>query len=419
MKLKHVANFIAGGTPDTANELFWDDDGTPWVAIGDMSAGGEVGTTAKSLSPEGIADRRLSIGTPGTVLFAMYASVGAVATLGTHATWNQALLGLTPAPDRADSRFIAYWLRHYAPEAVAEARSATQANLNAEQVAHFPFPDHTVKEQRRIADFLDDRVSRIDRIIAARREQMVQAREGYESMRRSLVLGTNSPAVISTDLPWAQWVGGDRVVRRLAQMATMGTGHTPSRSNPDYWVDCTIPWLTTSDVHRFRRDEIDEINDPEIFISQLGLANSAAVLHPAGTVALSRTASAGFSIVMGTDMATSQDFVTWTCGPDLESNFLLASLRVMRPFLLGYLATGSTHKTIYFPDLMDLRLPVPPVTTQREAVEEIQAAAAAYWSGDDAMQRQVDLLTEYKSSLITAAVTGELDVSTAGSSIPG
>lgn len=199
----------------------------------------------------------------------------------------------------------------------------------------------------------------------------------------------------------------------------MGTGHTPSRSEPDYWVDCDIPWLTTSDVYRFRRDEIDELDATAVEISRVGLANSAAVLHPARTVALSRTASAGFSIIMSRDMATSQDFVTWTCGSDLVPEYLLHMLRTMRPYLLGYLATGSTHKTIYFPDLMDLRLPLPSRREQDIAVRKVQHAARERESVLESVRRQATLLTEYKQSLITAAVTGELDVTTAGSGIPG
>lgn len=173
MKLKHVVRFIGGGTPDTSTPAYWADSGTgvPWVAIGDMSSGRTVTSTAKSLSEAGVADRRLTIGDPGTILLAMYASVGAVAILGIHAVWNQALLGLIPDPTRADPRFVAYWLRYFAPNAVAEARAATQPNLNADQVANFPFTQAGVDEQRRIADLLDERVAHVDRIIAARHEQ--------------------------------------------------------------------------------------------------------------------------------------------------------------------------------------------------------------------------------------------------------
>lgn len=273
-------------------------------------------------------------------------------------------------------------------------------------------------QQRRIADFLDERVARIDLLVAARRRQEAAVLERFEGTRAHALLTPAEPTRL-TDLPWAPRVSVTRPVRRLSQVARMGTGHTPSRSEPAYWVDCDIPWLTTSDVHRFRKDEVDEIHDTAVEISELGLANSAAVLHPAGTVALSRTASAGFSVVMGREMATSQDFVTWTCGPDLVPEYLLHLLRTMRPYLLGFLAMGSTHKTIYFPDLMDLRVPLPPRREQEAAVQDVRAFAHERTSVVEALRRQAGLLIEYKQSLITAAVTGELDVTTAGSGIPG
>lgn len=172
----------------------------------------------------------------------------------------------------------------------------------------------------------------------------------------------------------------------------MGTGHTPSRSTPEYWVDCDIPWLTTADVHRFRHDELSTINETELHISEFGMANSAAVLHPAGTVALSRTASAGFSVVMGQPMATSQDYATWTCGPSLHNRYLLWCLRAMRSDLLGRLAMGSTHKTIYFPDLMGLRIPLPPIEEQRRIADFLDDQVACIESVVSARARQTHLL---------------------------
>ncbi len=322
-----------------------------------------------------------------------------------------------------NDRFLHYYLR--SPELTAHFRSISrgvrpgQIEIDNDQLADTRIQLPDLDEQKRIADFLDDRVSRIDRIIAARREQAERIRKLFEADRYRDLLGMHAGETVRTSLPWAPLVGADRPVRRLSQMAAMGTGHTPSKSNPEYWVDCDIPWLTTSDVHRFRRDEIDEIDETSVNISALGLANSAAVLHREGTVALSRTASAGFSIVMARDMATSQDFVTWTCGPELDAHFLLASLRTMRSYLLGNLAMGSTHKTIYFPDLMDLRLPVPRLDVQRAVAAEIEGRSQACMAVEALLGEQIVGLAEYKSSLITAAVTGELDVTTAGSSIPG
>jgi type I restriction enzyme S subunit len=276
--------------------------------------------------------------------------------------------------------------------------------------------DRPASEQRRIADFLDDQVARIDNIISGRRQQLRRVIAARESAVFDSVIGATNEDRRPSGLSWAETLPADWGSTRLTHVARMGTGHTPSRSVGEYWIDCTIPWLTTSDVHRFRHDEIDQITDTGLHISKLGLANSAAVLHPTGTVALSRTASAGFSIVMGIGMATSQDYATWTCGPKINNVYLLWCLRAMRRDVMGRLATGSTHKTIYFPDLMSIRVPLPPVADQLVAVAEIGALVDAERQRSAAITRSIELFQELKKSLITAAVMGEFDVSTANGS---
>lgn len=181
---------------------------------------------------------------------------------------------------------------------------------------------------------------------------------------------------------------------RICQVARMGTGHTPSRARPELWESCFIPWLTTGDVHKFREDQVTTIADTEIHISETGLANSAAVMHPAGTVALSRTASAGFSIIMGRDMATSQDFATWTCGPLLTPRYLLWCLRAMRSDIMGRLAIGSTHKTIYFPDLMSIRIPLPPIEVQGRIADFLDDQVTRIGNIVAAREKQCMLLNE-------------------------
>ncbi|GLW51172.1 restriction modification system S chain-like protein [Streptomyces sp. NBRC 14336] len=173
--------------------------------------------------------------------------------------------------------------------------------------------------------------------------------------------------------PWLAQSRWPTVPIRL--VARLGSGHTPSRSVPEYWENCTVPWITLADVWQLRSGNVSVISETKEKVSPLGLAHSAAVKHPAGTVILSRTASVGFSAIMGTDMATSQDFATWTCGPRLEPRFLLHALRGMAPDLTR-VATGSTHKTIYMPDIEQLRVPLPPLEEQRRIADFLDAETA-------------------------------------------
>ncbi|MFF7243080.1 restriction endonuclease subunit S [Embleya sp. NPDC008237] len=202
-----------------------------------------------------------------------------------------------------------------------------------------------------------------------------------------------------TDTNIAPWLAQSRwptVPIRL--VARLGSGHTPSRSVPEYWENCTVPWITLADVWQLRRGNISFISETKEKISPIGLAHSAAVKHPAGTVILSRTASVGFSAIMGTDMATSQDFATWTCGPRLEPRFLLHALRGMAPDLTR-VATGSTHKTIYMPDIEQLRVPLPSLEEQRRIADFLDAET-------DRIDQLVRLRSK-QSSLISEGLAAE------------
>ena len=185
-KLKRVARLVAGGTPTVDDEKNWAtaDSGLPWVSIGDMSDGRPVESTTRHVSNAGVESKRLPIGEAGTLLFAMYASVGAVGTLGVRASWNQALLGIEAIPGTSDPRFIRYWLEHLKPDLAALSRSNTQDNLNAEQVGNFPFPVMQLAEQRAIADYLDAETARIDALIT-KKQQLIHLLEERTSLAKS------------------------------------------------------------------------------------------------------------------------------------------------------------------------------------------------------------------------------------------
>lgn len=78
-------------------------------------------------------------------------------------------------------------------------------------------------------------------------------------------------------------------------VARQETGHTPSRSHPEWWGG-DIPWIGIRDA---RLHHGGVIYDTLQTTNPLGLANSSARLLPKGTVCLSRTASVGYVTIMG------------------------------------------------------------------------------------------------------------------------
>ncbi len=286
--------------------------------------------------------------------------------------------------------------------------------INAEDLGDIPIDLPSARAQTLIAAFLDAETRRMDQLIATKSRMVEQCVELRQSITYSAVGGTLDRSSVggrrASNIPWLPTIPSSWREATLRLVARLGSGHTPSRSRPEWWENCTVPWVTTGEVARLRSDRHEFVQDTRERVSELGLANSSAVVHPAGTVVLSRTASAGYSGIMASPMATSQDFVTWTCGPDLEPRFLLLCLRAMRGDLLGRLAQGSTHKTIYMPDIESIRVPLPPLEDQVEIVESAWERLDGVGELEDALASQIDLLQERRRSLITAAVTGETEV---------
>jgi type I restriction enzyme S subunit len=124
---------------------------------------------------------------------------------------------------------------------------------------------------------------------------------------------------------------------------------------------------------------------------------------------LSRTASVGFSAIMGVDMATTQDFANWVCGEALLPEFLLCVFRSMSGEFRR-LMMGSTHNTIYMPDIQAFRFALPPIEEQRAIVAYVRQVTDSFDALTTEAHRGVDLLLERRAALIAAAVTGKIDV---------
>ncbi len=146
----------------------------------------------------------------------------------------------------------------------------------------------------------------------------------------------------------------------LSSVAQLESGHTPSRKHPEYW-DGDVPWIGIKDA---TENHGRTIHDTYQHVTELGLANSSARLLPANTICLSRTASVGFVVRMGRPMATSQDFVNWVCGPNIDADFLKYILLAEKEALWRF-ASGTTHQTIYYPEAKAFHVCLPPITEQK------------------------------------------------------
>jgi type I restriction enzyme S subunit len=155
--------------------------------------------------------------------------------------------------------------------------------------------------------------------------------------------------------------------------------------------------------------EHDYISDTAYRVNELGIANSSARLLPERVVVFSRDATIGRCAITTRPMAVSQHFIAWVCGDDIFPEYLLMRLRSMTQEL-ERLTTGATLKTIGMPDVRTLQTPVPPLDEQKSVVAYIQRSCADIDLFIAAAEKTITLLQERRSALISAAVTGQIDV---------
>ena len=248
------------------------------------------------------------------------------------------------------------------------------------------FPDFKTGEQQKIADCLCS----LDELIAAQARKVDALKTHKKGLMQQLFPreGETQPRLRFPEFQSA----GEWEVRKLEELAKRGSGHTPSKSSSEYY-DGGIKWVSLADSKRL---DCGLISRTKIEISKQGIKNSSAVLHPAGSVLISRDAGVGKSAVMEVSMAVSQHFIVWTCNPNLLSNwFLYYLLQKMKP-IFERIASGSTIKTIGLPFFKELLVSVP-------SLPEQQRIADCLTSLDDlitAQTQQLETLKTHKKALM-------------------
>jgi type I restriction enzyme S subunit len=159
------------------------------------------------------------------------------------------------------------------------------------------------------------------------------------------------------------WVPKEWEVVLLDDISMRGSGHTPSKSFPEYWNE-GIKWVSLADSKKL--DDL-YIHETDNNISELGLQNSSATKHPKGTVILSRDAGIGKSAILAEEMAVSQHFMAWRCGSALDNYFLYFWLQSMKPNF-NAIAMGSTIPTIGLGYFKKLKIAIPKDVNEQEAI---------------------------------------------------
>ena len=313
----------------------------------------------------------------------------------------------------ADPRFVHYWtltsLYRGQVKAVCTGTSSSMKNLGQDQFGAFSFAAPSLAEQTAIAAFLDRETGKIDELVAEQRRLMELLKEKRQAViSHAVTRGLNPAAPLKpSGIDWLGDVPAHWKVSKMKWVARMESGHTPDKKVPAYWENGDIPWVSLNDTG-FLKDN-DYITETAHSITEAGIANSSAHLLPPRAVVFSRDATIGRCAITTRPMAVSQHFIAWVCGETMIPEFLLMRLRSMTREL-DRLTTGATVKTIGMPEVRTLVTPVPPVEEQKEIIAWVSSEVERIDILTAEAQRAIDLLKERRTALISAAVTGQIDV---------
>lgn len=192
----------------------------------------------------------------------------------------------------------------------------------------------------------------------------------------------------------------DWLIKKLEDIAVRGTGHTPDKKSKDYY-NGGIKWISLADTSKLDQGLISET---KYEISQAGINNSSAVIHPQNTVVLSRDAGVGKSSVMAEDMAVSQHFVTWNGKiNELDNWFLYYKLQILKP-LFERMAVGNTIKTIGMPFFKKLKIRIPTYKEQQKIASFLTAVDQRI----QLLQKKKAKLEEYKKGVMQKLFSQEI-----------
>jgi len=263
-------------------------------------------------------------------------------------------------------------------------------------------------EQRTIARFLGLKTAQIDTLVVKKKVLLDKLAEKRIALISHTVTKGLDPSVPVKDsgVPWLGAIPLDWAAKRLRFLSTMSGGMTPSTGNPAYWGGI-IPWITPKDMKSDSlAGSIDTLTDEGVHETGLTLHKSGRILIVVRGMILAHTFPVAINAVPAT---VNQDMKALSTS--LNGEYLALLLKGIQPLVLSIVEESAHGTKVLRTDVFkNIYLPVPPADVQVEIVKQVGSWLTAL----DAQTRSIDLaiqrLQEYRSTLITNAVTGKIDV---------
>ncbi len=390
---RRLFRVVNGGTP-RADAEFWDGE-VAWATPVDLGAahGRVLTATGRTLTKAGLEIGSRTV-PAGSLLLSTRAPIGYVSEAGTTMAFNQGCRGLVPQQE-LDSRFYRYTFVALADELSSYGQGSTFFELPSDSLAEFPIPLPNLHEQRAIADYLDAETTRIDALIEKKRRLV-----GLLKARFQLEIDHTMDGVASSEAALG------RFMLDLSQGSSPQAAGYPAKS--DEWG---VLKLSAVKFGRY---------DPQENKAMTEEPDDLTMIPRVGDLLVTRSNTPA---LVG-DVAAVAQVAPRRMLPDLIYRVRLDKNRISAKFAayalltsrsrheISSLARGSSQSMVKLrgEDIRSLPVPVATLDVQERIVKSLECRREQTSEILGKLNRQIELLTEHRQALITAAVSGRVEV---------
>ena len=319
------------------------------------------------------------------------------------------LAQIRPRPE-LDGRFLA---RQFSAIGTRDqfhvaANGITRFGLGGDAIRTGVFPIAPIEEQRAIAAFLDRETAKIDELVA-KKEQLIELLQEKRTalIARAVTRGLNSNVPMKdSGIQWLRRIPAHwNVVALRWACHSIETGGTPSVHVMDDQGTGLVDWFTPGDfgANLVLRASGRKLTQEAV---SLGEAN----LFPAGSVfVVGIGATLGKVGLIEKPASCNQQVNILIPRADVDSIFL-ANVLLGFADVLKMMANSATLPILNQQQIGAIHIPIPPTREQRRIASAITREIHRIGLIRSTARRTIDLLTEYRTALISAAVTGKIDV---------
>ena len=403
-KIKYFCyKIVNGATPSTNNPSYWDGD-IPWIPSG-MCHDCEIVEADKFITEEGFRNSSTKLVPANTTLVALTgATCSKTGYLLFDSCTNQSIAALINRKG-IFSKYFFYLLQTLRPQLLTYQTGGAQAGVNVGDCKNLTglFPSY--EEQEAICMFLDSKCGEVDKVISTQEKRIALLQELKQSIITHAVTKGLNPNVKMKDsgIEWIGEVPEHWKVCKIKRLSVVKRGASPRPiENPIYFDDNgQYSWVRIADV----TDSKKYLYSTTQKLSKLGSSLSVK-MHP-GEIFLSIAGTVGKPIITKIDCCIHDGFV-WFPNLKIEPEYLYYIFLSGRPYLgLGKLGTqlNLNTETVGY-----ISIPIPEGIEITDIVSYLDKRCASIDASISKAQREIELLQEYKQSLITEVVTGKRKV---------